>query len=61
MREKIWRLSRKQKVKSVDTLNDKVNSHYLEFKNSKQVVEQIDDAFKKLVNERLENVVENTP
>ena len=34
------------KVKSVDTLNDKVNSNHLKFKNLKQVVEQIDEAFK---------------
>ena len=46
------------KVKLIDTLNDKVNSHHLEFKNLNHVVEQIDDAFKKVVNERLENVVE---
>ena len=47
------------KVKTVDAINVKVNSHHLEFKNLKQVVEQVDDAFKKLVNERLENVLEN--
>jgi len=47
------------KVKTVDAINDKVNSHHLEFKNLKQVVKQVDDAFKKLVNERLENVLEN--
>jgi len=46
------------KVKLIDTLNDKVNSQHLEFKNLNHVVEQIDDAFKNLVKERLENVVE---
>ena len=39
------------KVKLIDTLNDKVNSQHLESKNLNHVVEQIDDAFRKLVNE----------
>ena len=42
----------------VAKLETEMASKHLEFKNLNQVVEQIDDAFKKLVNERLENVVE---
>ena len=42
----------------VAKLETEMASKHLEFKNLNQVVEQIDDAFQKLVNERLENVVE---